>query len=151
MYPTTGRRLPISAEFVPSIMSPVLKVQLPLFAQSEYYSLRPNPVYPSLPRSNRGFQLSPRVRVSKMVMRNPQRRLQCEQRRRNCKSKASIYDDNRYLRTKPRVVPRTVHALLWFLITVPTSLIIPTAAIATGTADTARSQLNRKLAARINP
>ena len=30
-------------------------------------------------RSNRGFQLSPRVRVSKMVMRKPLRRLQCEQ------------------------------------------------------------------------
>ena len=37
-------------------------------------------------RSNRGFQLSPRVRVSKMVMRKPTRALQCEQRKRNCKS-----------------------------------------------------------------
>jgi hypothetical protein len=37
-------------------------------------------------RSNLGFQLSPRVRVSKIVMRKPARALQCEQRKRNCKS-----------------------------------------------------------------
>ena len=51
-------------------------------------------------RSNRGFQLSPRVRVSKMVMRNPLRRLQCEHRKRNCKSKTRVSDGTRYRRCK---------------------------------------------------
>ena len=41
----SGRPLPISAKFIPSTMSPVLEVQPPAFAQSEYYSLRPATEY----------------------------------------------------------------------------------------------------------
>jgi hypothetical protein len=52
-------------------------------------------------RSNLGFQLSPRVRVSKMVMRKPARALQCEQRKRNCKSKTSISIPAWQMRTQP--------------------------------------------------
>jgi 2-hydroxy-6-oxonona-2,4-dienedioate hydrolase len=40
-------------------------------------------------RSNRDFQLSPRIRLSKFVMRNPPRRLHPLQRNRNCKSVCS--------------------------------------------------------------
>ena len=47
-------------------------------------------------RSNRVFELSPRVRSSKIVIRNPLRRLQCEHRNRNCRSKTSVSDANRY-------------------------------------------------------
>jgi hypothetical protein len=45
-------------------------------------------------------QLSPHVRVSKMVMRKPAQRLQCEQRKRNCKSKTSVSDGGRCRRCK---------------------------------------------------
>ena len=41
----SGRPLPISAKFLPSTMSPVLEVQPPAFAQSEYYSVRPATEY----------------------------------------------------------------------------------------------------------
>src|SRR5208337_340505 len=37
-------------------------------------------------RSDRGFELSPRLRSSKMVIQNSPRRLHCRHRNRNCKS-----------------------------------------------------------------
>ena len=51
-------------------------------------------------RSNRGFELSPRVRLSKTVIRNPPRRLHPWHRRRNCKSYTSVSDANRCRRCK---------------------------------------------------
>ena len=57
-------------------------------------------------RSNRGFELSQRVRLSKMVMRNPCQPLQPLHRRRNCKSKTTIYDGTRRWRCrKPGASP----------------------------------------------
>ena len=41
-------------------------------------------------RPDRGFELSPRVRLSKIVMRNPLRSLYPLQCNRNCKSKISV-------------------------------------------------------------
>ena len=56
-------------------------------------------------RSNRGFQLSPRMRLSQMMIQNPPRRLHPLQRKRNCKSYTSVSDPNRYRRRKNLVAP----------------------------------------------
>ena len=51
-------------------------------------------------RSSRGFELSPRVRSSKIVMRKPLLRLHPLHRNQNCKSKTSVSDGIRYRRCK---------------------------------------------------
>ena len=51
-------------------------------------------------RSNRGIELSPHVRLSKIVMRKPRRLLHPVHRNRNCKSKTSVSDGTRYRRCR---------------------------------------------------
>src|SRR5271157_3123160 len=43
-------------------------------------------------RSDRGFELSPRLRSSKMLIRKPSRRLHPRHRKRNCRSYTSVSD-----------------------------------------------------------